>query len=92
MEKKIKNCVEIIYTVNSEYKETSEKCVRTDMGSMNYKSVVIKRIRKSDTSGESWRFSESDIGNKKDFCKTTSMRYNSKSLISSRHHKTREFF
>lgn len=92
MEKKIKSNVEIIFTVNSEYKEISEKCVRTDMGNMNYKSVVMKGIRKSDTSSESRKFSESDIWNKKDLCKTTSARYNPKSLISSRHHNTREVF
>lgn len=92
MGKKIKNSVEIIFTVNSEYEETFEKCVRTDMGNMNYKSIVMKGIRKSDTSRESRKFSESDIWNKKDLCKTTLMRSNSKSLISSRHHNTRELF
>lgn len=53
MGKKIKKSVEIIFTVNSEYKEIFEKCVRTDMGNMNYKSVVMKGIRKSHTSRES---------------------------------------
>lgn len=62
------------------------------MGNMNYKSVVIKKIRKSDASRESSQFSESDIWAKKGLCKTTLMRSNFRSLISSRHHNIRELF
>lgn len=91
MGKKIKNSVEIVFTVNSEYKETFEKCVRADMGNINYKSVVMKGIRKSDISRQT-KFSESDIWDNKDLWKTTLMRSNSKSLLSSRHHNTRELF
>lgn len=67
-----------------------KKYVRTDMGNMNYKSVVMKRIRKSDASRELRQFSESDIWAKKGLCKTALMRSNFKSLISPRHHNTRE--
>lgn len=69
-----------------------KKYVRTAVGTANYKSVVMKRIRKSSASRESRQFSESYIWAKKGLCKTKLMRYSFKSLISSRHHNTREVF
>lgn len=64
----MKISAESIITVNLEYEKTF------DMENLNYKSVVLKKIRKSDETTGSRQFSELGIWAKHGLCKTTQIK------------------
>lgn len=64
----MKISAESIITVNLEYKKTF------DMENLNYKSVVMKKIRKLDETRGSRQFSELGIWAKYGLCKTTQIK------------------